>query len=413
MLNNLKYLLLIRFIAIGGQLLALFFLQQVFAVELPAAPVLVIITALALFTLLSWLYLREREDIPDRVFLGQLLVDIATLTSLVYFNGGSANPFIFLFILPVIFAAASIRPAFTALVALAAVSSYTLLMFFHVPVPEQYTGHSGMELHIWGMWYGFILSAGLVAFFVSRIAAALRQRDRSLAAAREDALRAEKVVTLGTLAAGTAHELGTPLSTMAILTREMQEEYADRPELADDLNVIREQLDRCKAILANLASDAGQLQADAGHVVPIDTFLAGLFEEWQKTRSNIVIDVACRGVRPSPSIIADKSLGQAVINVLNNAADASRTRIELTGNWSADHLTINVTDDGTGIPEDHRGDLGNKILTTKSTEQGLGIGLFLAQATLKRLGGEISFSNLASGGLQTRIELPLGQILAG
>ena len=412
MLNNLKYLLLIRFIAIGGQVLALLYLQQVFAVDLPAAPVLSIITALALFTLLSWLRLRDRTDISDWVFLGQLLVDVAALTLLVYFTGGSANPFIFLFILPVIFAAASIRPVFTALIALAAMLSYTLLMFFHVPVADQYIGHNGAQLHVWGMWYGFILSAGLVAFFVSRIAAALRQRDRSLAAAREDALRAEQVVTLGTLAAGTAHELGTPLSTMAILSREMQEEYADRPELSDDLNVIREQLDRCKSILANLASDAGQLQADSGHIVPVEEFLAGLFEEWQTTRSDTIIAVECNGIQPSPLIIADKSLGQAVKNVLNNAADASRTRIELTGNWTADHLTISVIDDGRGIPEDYKNELGNKILTTKSAEQGLGIGLFLAQTILKRLGGKISFTNQASGGLHTRIELPLGQILA-
>lgn len=413
MLNNLKYLLLIRFIAIGGQVLALLFLRQVFAVNLPATPVLLIITALALFTLLSWLRLRDRADIPDWVFLVQLLVDVATLSLLVYFTGGSANPFIFLFILPVIFAAASIRPAFTVLITLASVLSYTLLMFFHVPVTEQNSNHSGVELHVWGMWYGFILSAGLVAFFVSRIAAALRQRDRSLAAAREDALRAEQVVTLGSLAAGTAHELGTPLSTMAILAREMQEENAGRPELSDDLNVIREQLDRCKTILANLASDAGQLQADSGRIVSIEEFLADIFEKWQKTRNGMITAVEYTGTQPAPLIIADKSLGQAVINVLNNAADASCSRIDLNGHWTADHLTISVRDDGTGVSEDYKNELGNKILTTKSAEQGLGIGLFLAQTTLKRLGGEISFSNQASGGLHTQIDLPLGQILAG
>ena len=413
MLNNLKYLLLIRFIAIGGQVLALLYLQQAFDVDLTATPVLVIVSGLVLFTLLSWLRLRDKTEIPDRVFLGQLLVDVAALTLLVYFTGGSANPFIFLFILPVIFAAASIRPAFTALIALAAMLSYTLLMFFHVPVADEYAGHDGVQLHVWGMWYGFILSAGLVAFFVSRIATALRQRDRSLAAARENALRAEQVVTLGTLAAGTAHELGTPLSTMAILTREMQEEYADRQELTDDLSVIREQLDRCKSILVKMASDAGQIQADSGHIVSIDKYLAELFEEWQRTRTDTVIAVECSGVEPPPLIIADKSLGQAVINVLNNAADASRTRIELNGNWTAEHLTISIKDDGSGIPEDYKNELGNKILTTKSAVQGLGIGLFLAQTILKRLGGEISFTNQASGGLHTHIELPLRQILAG
>lgn len=412
MLNNLKYLLLIRFIAIGGQVLALLLLRQVFAIDMPAAPVVWIIIALVLFTLVSWLRLREREEIPDWIFLGQLLVDVAVLTLLVYFTGGSANPFIFLFILPVIFAAASIRPAFAALVAVVAASGYTLLMFFHVPVGEQYSGHSAVQLHVWGMWYGFILSAGLVAFFVSRIAGALRQRDHALAAAREDALRSEQAVALGTLAAGTAHELGTPLSTLAVLTREMQEQYAGRPELGDDLALMREQLDRCKSILAEMASDAGQLQADSGHTVSVDVFLHDLFAEWQKTRNDTLIEIDCSGPRPAPSIIADRSLGQAITNILNNAADASRSRIQLTGNWTTDNLAILVMDDGEGIPQDYQSQLGNRILGSKPSNEGLGIGLFLAQTTLKRLGGEITFTNLPAGGLRTRIDLPLDKIRA-
>ena len=412
MLNNLKYLLLVRFIAIGGQLLALLLLRQVFAIDIPAAPVVWIIIGLVLFTLASWLRLRDREEITDWIFLGQLLVDVAVLTLLVYFTGGSANPFIFLFILPVIFAAASIRPAFTALVALAAAFGYTLLMFFHVPVGEQYPGHSAVQLHVWGMWYGFILSAGLVAFFVARIAGALRQRDRALAAAREDALRSEQAVALGTLAAGTAHELGTPLSTLVVLTREMQEQHAGRPELGEDLALMREQLDRCKSILAEMASDAGQLQADSGHIVSVDVFLQELFEQWKKTRNDTFIEIDCRGPRPAPPIIADRSLGQAITNILNNAADASRSRIQLTGNWTAGNLAILVMDDGEGIPEDYQTQLGNRIVGSKPSDKGLGIGLFLAQTTLKRLGGEITFTNLPAGGLRTQIELPLDKIRA-
>ena len=412
MLNNLKYLLLIRFIAIGGQVLALLFLQQVFAIDLPAAPVVWIVIVLALFTLASWLRLRRRADISDWVFLGQLLVDVAALTLLVYFTGGSANPFIFLFILPVIFAAASIRPVFAALIALAAASGYTLLMFYHVPVTEQHTGHDGVQLHVWGMWYGFILSAGLVVYFVSRIAAALRQRDRALSAAREDALRAEQVLTLGTLAAGTAHELGTPLSTMTVLAREMQEQYAGQPALDADLTLMREQLDRCKTILAEMASDAGQLQADSGRAVSVEAFLHELFEYWQNTRSDILVSIECQGAQPAPSIIVDKSLQQAITNILNNAADASRAHIQLTGSWTSVRLSICVIDDGRGIPEAYQSELGNRILGSETSAKGLGIGLFLAQTTLKRLGGEIVFTNLPAGGLRTQIELPLDRIRA-
>ncbi len=408
MQNNFNYLLSIRTIAMSGQLLALIAMQQFFGISLPLIPVITILFTLALFTFVSWRYYRHVSEVSESTFTFQLAVDLLALTLLVYYTGGSANPFIFLFILPIIFAAASMRATLTALLTLTAVSCYTFLMFFHVPVAEHHIQSSGIALHIWGMWYGFVLSAGLVSYYVSRIAQTLRERDAALARAREEALRSEQMMTLGTLAAGTAHELGTPLSTMAILIKELELQALDE-NIADDLRLIRSQIDRCKAILNKMSSDAGQLQAVAGHAIGIDLYLQEITDEWRLLRSQINVTVSWQGTRPVPLIIADQTLTHAIVNVLNNAADASASLVEIKGRWTENNFILWVRNDGETLSSETKDLIGQEILQGKS--EGLGIGLYLAQTTLTRLGGRIDFTNLQPDGVLAKIELPLQSLL--
>ena len=301
------------------------------------------------------------------------------------------------------------RAALTAVLTLTAVTCYTFLMFFHVPVAQHHAQSSGIALHIWGMWYGFVLSAGLVSYYVSRIAQTLRERDAALATAREEALRAEQMMTLGTLAAGTAHELGTPLSTMAILIKELELEALD-DNIAEDLRLIRSQIDRCKAILNKMSSDAGQQQALAGHVIGIDLYLQEITDEWRLLHSQIDLSISWQGTRPVPLIIADQTLTHAIVNVLNNAADASASSVGVEGRWTANKLILCVRNDGETLSSETQDVLGQEILPGKT--EGLGIGLYLAQTTLTRLGGRIMFSNLQPDGVLVKIELPLQTLLA-
>lgn len=408
--NNLKYLLSIRMIAMSGQVFALVLMQQLFRIAIPLFPVIGVFTVLSLFTCYSWRRLEGRSEVSEREFLLQLSTDLVALTILVFYTGGPANPFILLFILPIIFAAASMPVSITLFLTLAAIGCYTFLMFFHVPISHQHHAGSGIALHIWGMWYGFVLSAGLVAYFVSRIAQALRERDRALAEAREEKLRSEQVLALGSLAAGTAHELGTPLSTLAVMVGELEQEYRSVPGIGDDLRLMRSEIERCKRILEKMAFDAGQLQALGGHACALDSYLRETTEEWRSMRDDIQVRVNFHGSRPIPTIIADQTLTQAIINVLNNAADASSRAVEIDGEWSTGSLIISVRDDGSGLPADSQQTLGREILSGKS--RGMGIGLFLAQTTLKRLGGSLDLSNLRIGGVLARIELPLDALVA-
>ena len=168
-------------------------------------PISIIIIALGLFTLFSWRHIHRSPVLTQKSFFIQLLVVLMALSLLIYFTVGSINPFISLFIIPIIFAAASLKTTYTWAVAIIALASYTTLMFYHVPLTYQNHHDDHLGLHIWGMWYGFILSAILVAYFVSRITKTLRDQDRLLAAIRAEQLHAEQILALGTLAAGTAH----------------------------------------------------------------------------------------------------------------------------------------------------------------------------------------------------------------
>jgi two-component system, sensor histidine kinase RegB len=409
---NLGYLLLIRLFAIGGQVMALSYMNFYLGIHFPINPVILIITLLSIFTAFSWLIYRGSKKITDHVFVTQLMIDIIALSLLIYFTGGSINPFISLFILPIIFAAASLKPAYTFIITLVAIGSYTSLMFFHVSLDDVHIHTGSTQIHLWGMWFGFILTASLVAYFVARISYTVREQDRALAEAREEALRADRILALGTLAAGTAHELGTPLSTMAVITGELLKDYPDDEELAGELELLKKQIQRCKTILSRMSSDAGQSQADAGNKIKVDSYIQKIINNWQQTRSDIDIDIEFKPSAETPEIIVDRTLTSAIINVLNNAADASSKKIHIVCSWNNANMNIEVIDDGHGIEKQHQPLLGKSIFSTKPSDQGLGIGLFLAETTLNRMGGKISLSNYKDGGAHAEINIPLSLLLA-
>jgi two-component system, sensor histidine kinase RegB len=409
---NLGYLLLIRLFSISGQVLALSYMYFYIGIHFPFKPIILIIVLLSLFTAFSWLRYRGLKEITERIFVTQLMIDICALSLLIYYTGGSINPFISFFILPIIFAAASLRPAYTAIITLVAIGSYSALMFFHVPLDGVHIHQGGTQIHLWGMWFGFILTASLVAYFVARISSTVRQQDRALAEAREEALRADRILALGTLAAGTAHELGTPLSTMAVVTGELLKDYQDDKELSGELGLLKEQIQRCKTILGRMSSDAGQAQADTGNKIRVDAYIQEIISNWQQTRSDIDFDFELKPATETPEIIVDRTLTSAIMNILNNAADASSKKIHIVCGWNNTNMNIEVIDDGHGIKEQHQPLLGKSIFSTKPSDQGLGIGLFLAETTLNRIGGTISLNNHEDGGAHAEISIPLSPLLA-
>jgi two-component system, sensor histidine kinase RegB len=221
------------------------------------------------------------------------------------------------------------------------------------------------------------------------------------------------LVALGALAAGTAHQLGTPLATMAILAKEMEHELTAMPDLTQKLHLLRDEINRCKAILAQMASQAGQAKAEEGHLVTLDRYLEELLVEWRKLRPETLVKIRPVGPEPALHIIADRTLTQAIINVLNNAADAAAKGVEIDAKWEHNELTIEIRDDGPGLPASIRHHIGKPFFTTKPAGAGMGLGLYLTQRTLDSLGGRLELSeSISTRGVCAKITLPLSMVLA-
>ena len=420
--KNLKRLLVLRNIEILGQILAVLGVRYGLDTHLPLAPMLAVTAFLAAANALTWWRLRQAWPVADAEFFAQLLADVLALTALLFFSGGSTNPFVSLYLLPLTIAAAVLPARYTWATAVLTVACYTLLLFVYIPLPlpgeicsTEATGHMHLGgeddfgRHVLGMWFNFVLSAGLISFFVVKMAGSIRERDRQLAEAREQSLRDERIVALGTLAAGAAHELGTPLATMAVITRELQHEHTGDPELSGSLDLLRAQVESCKRILSNMLASAGQARVEHAGRQTADGFLAGLLDSWQLMRPEVVVSADWQSPRPAPEIVADETLAQAVMNLLNNAADASPQAVEIAARWDDKALTLEIRDRGPGLTPEVAARAGEAFFTTKGGE-GFGLGLFLTNATIERFGGKVQMFNREGGGACVQVILPLAYL---
>ena len=404
----LRRLFLLRNITILGAGAGIVAANTYFELSLPLQPLVITLALLAILNLLTWLRLKSGIIISNTEIFVQMLLDIAGITSLFYFTGGATNPFIWFYLLPLIIAATILPRAYTWFMATLTVACYSGLFFYNVPLPHNGMHHDGgFQMHVFGMWLGFVMSAGFVAVIIVGLAHNLRERDRRLAEAREQALQNERLVALGTLAAGAAHELGTPLGTMAILTAELEQEYVDNAhsDLHRKLGILRKQTERCKEALSVISASAGAGRAESGHRMPVGAYLDEVIDEWRAQRPDATLEY-----RPGPSnevgeIIAERTLTQALINVLNNAADASPEHVKLNGHWTMTTLSLEISDRGPGLSADIQKQLGKTPVTTKT--EGLGVGLFLAHATIPRLGGTLMIENRKQSGTTVRITVPL------
>jgi len=404
--RNLKRLFLLRNLMIAGVLLALFVIHFIAGLTLPLTPLLLIIGSLGLVNVWTWQKIRSEVHIRDEEFFIQLTADVLALTGVLYFTGGATNPFAWIFLIPLIIAATVLSTRATWLMAALTTSCYSLLMFFFRPLPAGDHMHhdDNFTQHVFGMWFGFVLSAALIAWFVVGMANTLRKRDQMLAKAREQALRDEQLVALGTLATGAAHELGTPLATMAIVTREL--ERADVPEsMKRKLSILRDQVKRCKQALSVISASAGEARAESGSLIQVEPFLNKVIGEWQSQRLQAGIEMQLEAGPTSAQIVDEYTLHQSLINLLNNAADVSSEPLLLKSRWDEDQLEIDILDRGPGLHPNTIASLGQQ--KTSQKEYGMGLGLFLTHATIQRIGGNIALFDREGGGTCTRIQLPL------
>lgn len=405
---NLKRLFLLRNIAILAQCLTLSLVYIIIDLDIPWAEMIAVVVALAILNLLTWFRLHRNWPVTNIEFFAQLLIDVFSLSVLLYFSGGSTNPFISLYLLPLTITAATLPWLYTWSMALITIGCYTILLFNYVPLPHDHSKHLiEFNIHVSGMWLAFVLSTVIIAWFVVKMSISIRDRDRDLAEAREQALRNEQIIALGTLAAGAAHELGTPLSTMAVVTGELQKERLDDSEFQNNIYILRDQITHCKQTLTQLLAKVGQTRIEGGSQLPVDEFLNQLLEKWKLIRPAVKFSYQSNGPRPVPTIMDNQLVSQSILNLLNNAADASSNCINIKSKWDETQLYLEIMDDGEGLSDAAAQRAGEAFFTTKAPGQGFGIGLFLANANIERLGGSVHLFNRENGGACTQVTLPL------
>jgi two-component system sensor histidine kinase RegB len=402
---NFAWLARLRFGAVLGQAGVILGVHFGMAVELPLTALSAVI-ALEL-TLNGWAlwHLRSERVVRERHVALAVGADLLLFSALLYFSGGPSNPFSFLYLIHIALAAIVLpqRTSF-GLVGLALACSLGLF-FGHVPLPHDHSLHHGFGWHQRGMWVAFGIAACFIVYFIQRVLRELSMIEGELRASRERAARGERVTALAMLSTGAAHELSSPLSTIAVASRELLRRLPEEATSArEDLELIRAQVERCRTIIDQLSTDAGQPAA-------------GVFGRLQAQE---IVEQALVGFEPSRielSGVADgasvngplRPLAQALRNLLSNALDAGGPHdvVELSIGAASGELWFEVSDRGSGMPADVLARATEPFFTTKPRGRGMGLGLFLAESVADQLGGRLVLDSRPGRGTRARLVLPV------
>jgi two-component system sensor histidine kinase RegB len=404
---DLNALFLIRTVAIIVQALALWL--STLAPEHPL-PVIVMGAVCPVFVVASLLMLdriQRTTAADDAAFLTQILIDIAVLTYLLGLSGGPANPFHNMYVLPLTIAAGSLPAVYVWRTAAAVIACYMFLEFVHLPLPSDRPLIT--DLVRFAKLSDHVLLATLVSYFVVRMSKGLRQRDQQLAEAHEREIRAGCAITLGSVAAGAAHELATPLSTISTVLAELRKNRGRGSDRRRNLELLQASLAACLGCLKDLRS-CGDAWIKGGEAVAADRFLEEVTTRFRGLRPDAYVARVFKRPLPGPLIVPDLALQQAIINLLSNAAFVSPLDITLHASWDGHELVVRVADKGTGISPELAEQLGRVFVTTKPPDAGNGIGLFLTNVTINRLGGRLRLFNAAGGGAVAEIAVPLASL---
>jgi two-component system, sensor histidine kinase RegB len=426
---GLAWVIRTRWAAASAQAAAVLVAAYGYGMGLPVGPLLGLVGVTVATNLALAVRLRGRREAPSALLGGALLLDTAVLTVMLHLSGGAANPFSALYLVYIALAAVLLGSGWAwTLVATAVLAYVGLFLVEPVAVPELSGGHGpgecplhdhaghahhgeagAFDLHLYGMWIAFSVSACLIAFFVTRTAAALDARERQLAQAREQVARTERLAGLTTLAAGSAHELGTPLGTIAVVAKELERgaaQVAGAEQLAEDARVIREQVARCRGILDRMAVQAGESAGEMPAHIGVEALAErarALLTPTQAGRVAVSVGDGSGGAD-----LPVEAMTQVLASLLRNALDASPdgAPVEVAVGGDAQAVWMEVRDRGHGMDEAVRLRATEPFFTTKEAGAGMGLGLFLAQTVVERLGGSLTLEGHEGGGTVARVRVP-------
>jgi two-component system sensor histidine kinase RegB len=410
---NIQWLARLRWAEIAGQALTVLAAQFWLGGRLPISSLLgVIAVGLVSNIVVEWYYFGDRRRQP-RVMDPErpvrewhlalvMMIDIASLTGLLYLTGGPHNPFAFLYLVQIALAAVLVRARWTWMLVGLSFVGFGILIVSHQPleIPE--------DNRVIGAWVALGVASAFVVHFLLRITDALAVREAELGEARNLAARQERLASLATMAAGAAHELSTPLGTVALAAKELERALSKTggsPELAADARLIREQVGRCRAILDQMQQGAGTVGENVDQCTVrelIDDALKNI-RETPRVLCELPDDLAVSPLRLPP-----RAVGQALRSLVTNAQDASpaNAAVVVQVDRDASMLEVIVKDRGAGMPSEVMARVGEPFYTTKAPGRGMGLGLFLARAVIEGVGGTMRIDSVAGDGTSVQVRLP-------
>lgn len=405
---NLAWLARLRWASIVGQIVTVLGVHYVMRVRLPlgALGALIFLEAASNVAVMAW-PLRQQE-VGEMPLVAVMTFDLLLFSALLYFTGGPTNPFSSLYLIHIALATLILRPRFAwALVALSLLCSGALFIA-HVPLAMATRASMGQySLHLKGMWVALGVSASFIVYFLSRVTRTLAERDAALAQAKERDTRQRQMAALATLAAGAAHELAQPLSTIAVVARELERGLEAGPEQIEDVRLIRAQVTRCNDILGELAADSGHARGELDEPASLGEVMNAALHDLAGAERVGRPDVPPAG---EPIVIPHQKLvSRALRSIVQNALDATRDgggTVELAARVVDDHIELSVRDEGEGMPEEVRARATDPFFTTKPVGQGMGLGLFLAASILDQLGGGLRIESQPGRGTHVTLEVP-------
>ncbi len=418
----------LRWMAVGGQSAALFVVYFGFGYALPLLQCAGVIAASVVLNVGLTLRYAASHRLTNREATVYLGFDVLQLAMLLYLTGGISNPFALMFLAPVVIAAATLNLGNTLILAAIAFSSVCVISVFHEPLPWP-VGEALVlpTLYQVGIWASLVIGIGFTSVYAWRIASEGARMSAGLAATQLALSREHRLASLGALATAAAHELGTPLGTIAVVARELERALPAGSSEALDASLLREQAERCRAILARLANPEETLLGETARL-PLGPFLEDIVEPYRGEDLEITIELKpeTEGDAP-PQVWRAPELLHGLGNIIENAADFAKSRVRVQARWNASRLSIAVEDDGPGFAPDIFERIGEPYITSRpgtfalgETElgptgtldkhEGMGLGFFIAKTLLEQTGAIVAAVNPDSGGARVSAQWPRGTI---
>jgi two-component system, sensor histidine kinase RegB len=395
-LTTVHWLLRLRWGALFGTMAVLSFAGAVLRLELTLLPIATIL-GLQTASALALSFTKPTE----RILPWLMTFDIVMFTALLWFTGGPSNPFNFLYLVYIALSAMVLPMRWAWLLTALALAGYALLF-----LAGDGTHHLHMmKAHLQGMWVAFLVAALFIVYFVQRITSTLAEKERALKALAERAERKNRLTSLATLAAGAAHELATPLSSIAVIAHDLATLGA--PQARSDGQAIRTLVAQCHSILSQMAHQGGESRGEQHVAVSFQRLLTEVCANLgESTRIQLRVPPDCSVIGPP------RALSQAVSNVVRNALQASSSVVEVGFEPGPVFSCLHVKDAGPGIDEKTLGQVGEPFFTTKPSGQGTGLGVFLARAVVEQLNGRLDISSTPREGTLVSFKFPSALVQA-